>query len=190
MANPIRPVTNSMTEKFFVDTNVLVYVYDVSQLTKSAVAVEWITRLWREQSGRTSVQVINELHVTLTRKLPHRMDADEAWDVVSALVAWNPQPIDRELLLRAREVERRYQISWWDSLIVAAAQLQDCDVLLTEDLQPGMNFGRVTVQNPFNLMVQEPRAAYSAADELPSRHRPRGRPRKQSRKQVGVVRPV
>lgn len=169
-----------MTEKFFVDTNVLVYVHDLRQPVKNTVAAEWVGRLWREQSGRTSIQVLNELYVTLTRKLPRRMGADEAWDVVHTLTAWNPQPMDRDVLIRAREIERRYQISWWDSLIVGAAQLQDCDMLLTEDLQQGMIFDRVTVQNPFNLRVQEPRAAYSNDNSLPSRHRRPGRPRKRA----------
>lgn len=167
-----------MTESIFVDTNVLVYSYDSGHPAKQAVAAEWIARLWREQSGRTSMQVLNELYVTLSRKLPHRMDADEAWEVVHGLMAWIPLPVDRDLLLRAREIERRYPISWWDSLIVAAALLQDCDTLLSEDLQHGMRFGSVTVQNPFVLSVQEPRPAYARMEPPLSRHRPRGRPRK------------
>jgi predicted nucleic acid-binding protein len=169
-----------MTGKFFVDTNVLVYIRDTAQPAKKAVAAQWMDRLWSERSGRTSIQVLNELYATLTRKFRNQMRSDEAWDDVRALLAWNPQPINNELLIQAHQIERRYRISWWDSLIVAAAQLQDCDTLLTEDLQTGMIFDRVTVQNPFNLQVQEPRAVYSAAVTLPSRHRPRGRPRKQS----------
>lgn len=170
---------NSMTEKFFVDTNVFVYLYDAGSSAKQVIAAEWVERLWRDRSGRTSVQVLNELYVTLLRKLARRMTAEQAWEVVHALTEWNPQPVDRDMLLRAREVERRYRISWWDSLIVAAAQLQECDTLLTEDLQAGMIFDRVAVRNPFDLQVQEPRATYCVA-KLPSRHRPRGRPRKQS----------
>lgn len=167
-----------MTEKIFVDTNVLVYVYDTGHATKREAATAWLACLWREQTGRTSVQVLNELNVTLTRKLARPMNADEAWDVVRSLMAWDPLPIDRNLLLRAREVAQRYRISWWDSLIVAAAQLQDCNVLLTEDLQSGMMFGGVTVQNPFDATVQEPRVPYALAEKLPLRHRPRGRPKK------------
>lgn len=166
-----------MTERFFVDTNVLVYLYDSAEHAKQAVAKQWLQRLWRDRSGRTSVQVLNELYVTLSRKLARRMNAEQAWDVVHALMEWDPQPIDRDLLRCAREIERRYRIGWWDSLIVAGAQLQDCDVLLTEDLQPGMRFDRTIVQNPFDLKVQERPAGYSAI-ELASRHRPRGRPRK------------
>ena len=171
---------NSMTEKFFVDTNVFVYLYDASSSAKQVIAAEWLERLWRDRTGRISVQVLNELYVTLLRKTARRMPTEQAWEVVQALTEWDPQPVDKDLLLRAREVERRYRISWWDSLIVAAAQLQDCDVLLTEDLQCGMTFDRVTVQNPFDLQVQESRVAYSVPVPLPPRHRPRGRPRKQS----------
>jgi len=165
-------------EKFFVDTNILVYVYDDAHPAKQAIATEWIARLWREQSGRISTQVLNELYVNLTRKLPRRFNADQAWDVIEGYAAWQPQAIDRDVLFRAREVERRYRLSWWDSLIVAAAQLQDCDVLLTEDLHAGMVFERVTTRNPFATQVQEPRASYSVVAELPPRHRSRGRPRK------------
>lgn len=167
-----------MTEKFFVDTNVLVYSYTFDHASKQAMAAAWIERLWRERSAHTSMQVLNELYATLIGKLRHKVPVDRAWDIVQALLAWDPQPVDREVLLQAREVERRYRISWWDSLIVAAAQLQDCDVLLTEDLQPGMTFDRVMVRNPFSPTVQEPRAAYQPEKVLP-RHRSRGRPRKQ-----------
>jgi predicted nucleic acid-binding protein len=122
--------------------------------------------------------VLNELYVILTRKLPNAMSAHDAWDIVESLFAWNPQPLDRELLVLGRQVEERYRLSWWDSLIVAAAQLQDCDILLSEDLQSGMKLGRVIVRNPFDFGVQEPRAVYEAPDRFELRHRPRGRPRK------------
>lgn len=168
-----------MSERIFVDTNVLVYVYDMGQPAKRTVATQWLQRLWRDRCGRTSIQVLNELYVTLTRKLPHRMTPDEAWDIVQTLTAWDPQVMDRELLLRGREIERRYRTSWWDGLIVAAAQLQDCDVLLSEDLQHGMRFDQVIVQNPFESFVQEPRMTY-AVDQAASRHRRPGRPRKRA----------
>ena len=60
-----------------------------------------------------------------------------------------PMPTDPRLLIQARDVENRYRISWWDSLIVAAAQLQDCATLLTEDLQHGQVIEGVRVVNPF-----------------------------------------
>jgi predicted nucleic acid-binding protein len=166
-----------MSDRTFVDTNVFVYWLDSGHPAKRAIAEEWIGRLWRQQNGRTSMQVLNELYVTLTRKLKNQLNESEAWDVVSALFAWDPLPPGRDVLMRAREIQTRYGISWWDSLIVAAAQAQDCAALLSEDLQHGMNFGGVTVQNPFEPIVQEPHARYRP-EPLEPRHRPRGRPRK------------
>ena len=106
------------------------------------------------------------------------MPVEVLWEEVSQYFARNPQEIDANLLQQAREIERRYRITWWDSLIVAAAQSQDCDILLTEDLQDGMNFGGVTVRSPFTLEVREAAAAYAATPRPASPHRPRGRPPK------------
>jgi predicted nucleic acid-binding protein len=164
-----------MSARTFVDTNVFVYWLDSSEAGKRNVADAWLRTLWREQSGRTSMQVLNELYVTLTRKLKHRIATEDAWDTVQTLVTWEPQTTNRELLMRAREIEMRFRIGWWDSLIVAAAQLQECHVLLSEDLQHGMRFGNTIVQNPFETSVQEVQALYQV-DTLPSRHRSRGRP--------------
>ena len=169
-----------MTEKCFVDTNVLVYVYDPSSPTKTAIAMDWVDRLWKERTGRTSIQVLNELYTVLTRKLKRVMPADNVWTDVQALLTWEPQPINRELFLKAREIELRYRLSWWDSMIVAAAQLQECGILLTEDLQHGMKFDGVVVRNPFTFQVQDARAEYSATVSIKPtpRHRRPGRPRK------------
>jgi predicted nucleic acid-binding protein len=163
--------------KTFVDTNVFVYWVDTRHPAKQATADQWIRLLWRQQSGRTSMQVLNELYVTLTRKVKPQLSEDDAWDTVSSLLAWEPIATDRDILTRAREIQRRCGISWWDSLIVSAAQAQDCDVLLSEDLQHGMNFGAVTVRNPFETAIQEPLVRYRV-EQIEPRHRPRGRPRK------------
>jgi hypothetical protein len=96
----------------------------------------------------------------------------------SRYLVWNPRAIDEEVLKTARQVEHRYRISWWDSMIVAAAQLQDCALLLTEDLQDGMVFDAVTVRSPFTLEIREPAALYAARPMVASLHRPRGRPRR------------
>ena len=71
------------------------------------------------------------------------------------------------LLWRAREVERRHPLSWWDSMVVAAAQIQDCSILASENLRDGAVFGAVTVRNPFTSVLEEPAAAqYSPGDAL------------------------
>ena len=162
----------------FADTNLLLYVRDAGAPAKRARATAWRDRLWRESTGRTSMQVISEYYVNLKRSVGARLEGDQAWTEASRYLAWNPRAIDAEALQTAREVERRYKISWWDSLIVAAAQLQGCELLLTEDLQDGMAFGSVTVRSPFTLAVEQPAAPYEAPPMLARLHRPRGRPRR------------
>lgn len=166
-----------MTAPAFVDTNVLLYWRDNRHPAKQARAAAWLEQLWREQSGRTSTQVLSEYYVNVTRKLAPGLPPDEAWDDVQALLAWEPQPIDGALLQRGRTVCSRYGLSWWDGLVVAAAQAQGCTLLLTEDLQDGAVYGGVTVRSPFTLSLGEGTAAYGAAPAAESRHRPRGRPR-------------
>ena len=166
-----------MIAPVFVDASVLVCARDANEAVKQSRAADWIARLWSERAGRTSMQVLSEYYVTVTRKIRPAMSTDAAWNDVRSYFAWQPQPIDRALLQGAREIEQRYRLSWWDSMVVAAAQLQDCAVLLTEDFPDGAAFGSVTVRSPFTLSAEEPRAQY----ELPStaqRHPARGRPRK------------
>ena len=162
----------------FADANFLLYVLDERDPAKQARAAAWHELLWREDRGRTSMQVVSEVYVNLKRMAAGRMSQQEAWAHASRYLAWEPLPIDREVILLAREIEQRYRISWWDSLIVAAAQIQDCSVLLTEDLQDGAAFGTLVVRSPFTLEVREPAAAYEAMPQLASLHRPRGRPRR------------
>ena len=164
----------------FADTNFLIYVRDESDPAKNARANQWHDHLWKENNGRTSAQVISEYYVNLKRVAGPAMTAAEAWREASSYLAWKPRAIDEEMLVIAREIESRYRISWWDSLIVAAARMQGCVLLLTEDLQDGMAFGTVVVRSPFTLEVEESRATYAAAAPLPGPHRQRGRPRRES----------
>lgn len=165
-----------MSELTFVDTNILVYARDADQLPKRDTAVRCMQRLWQERAGRLSVQVLSEYYVTLTQKLKPGLEADDAWDDVQALMSWAPQPIDCEVLNRAREIERRYRTSWWDATIVAAAQSQSCAILLSEDFQHDMVFGQVTVRNPFAPTIAEESDAYQVPVVARPRHRFRGRP--------------
>ncbi|HEY9530408.1 MAG TPA: PIN domain-containing protein [Burkholderiales bacterium] len=166
-----------MTGPVFVDANVFLYALDRDEVRKRPLARAWLEYLWREALGRTSIQVLSEYYVNLTRKGASKRAAEGAWEDVRMYLSWNPREIDEEVFLRARENEQRYRISWWDSLVVAAAQLQDCALLLTEDLQDGAVLGSVTVRSPFTLEIGEAGAQY-AIPEAPSRHRGRGRPRR------------
>lgn len=167
-----------MTALVFVDTNVFVYARDSRDLAKQARAREWVVALWRDLRGRTSVQVLNEYYALLTHRAKFRVARETAWDDVRELLEWKPQEIDAEVLTRAHEIETRFHLNWWDCLIVAAAQAQGCELLLTEDLQDGANYGGVTARNPFKLAVADQSAAYAPSPKIASRHRGRGRPRR------------
>ena len=145
-----------MTGPVFVDTNIFVYRSDASDPAKQSCADAWYTFLWRTRSGRLSFQVLSELYSTLTRKLRPGFDEPEAREIVRDLTAWNPVSVDLAVLERAWLLEERYCLSWWDALIVAAAQISECRVLLTEDLQPGQVFGAVRAVNPFTTPERTP----------------------------------
>ena len=138
-----------MTGLVFVDTNVLVYRHDTTDPSKQSRADAWVGLVARNRAGRLSFQVLQELYAVLTRKAIPTVPASTAQAIVSELTAWRPIPIDLTILERAWLLEARYSLSWWDALIVAAAQACRCEVLLTEDLQHDQVFGAVRVVNPF-----------------------------------------
>lgn len=134
---------------YFVDTNVFVYARDSAELVKQPLARAWIGYLWASRSGRLSVQVLNEYYVTVTRKLTPGLPAASAQSDVRDLGAWSPVSLSPQVVERAWEVEGRFGLSFWDSLIVAAAVVSGADCLLSEDLQTGQILDGVQVVNPF-----------------------------------------
>lgn len=163
-----------MIAPVFVDADILVYARDASETVKQPCAADWIARLWSERAGRTSMPVLSEYYVTVTRKVKPAMSSDAAWNDVRSYLVWKPQPADEALLQCTREIEQRYRLNWPDSMVVAAARLQDCALLLTEVLPDGAAFGNVTVRSPFTLSVEATRGSYAAASTI-HRHPPRGR---------------
>jgi predicted nucleic acid-binding protein len=108
----------------------------------------WIEELWKDRSGRISFQVFQEFFFAATKRKPELVEKIRA--EVRHLLAWHPVPVDMPLLERAWKIQDRYHLSFWDSLIVAAAKAATCRWLLTEDLQPGQTLDGVTVVNPFH----------------------------------------
>ena len=145
-----------MTAPVFVDTNVLVYREDGSDPARQSRANDWIVHLARRRAARISFQVLQELYATLTRKLKPAFDAGEAQGIVRDLAVWQPAVVDLAILERGWLLQERHSLSWWDALIVAAAQVCGCSALLTEDLQHGQIFGRVRVIDPFESPERMP----------------------------------
>ena len=119
----------------FVDTNVLIYAVDTADPVKQRAAQSWKAALWETRSGRTSFQVLQEFYVNVALKAP--VARERARAEIRDLLAWNPVSMDGPLLDRGWQVQDRYRLSFWDSMIVAAAQAASCRHLLTEDLQDG-----------------------------------------------------
>jgi predicted nucleic acid-binding protein len=136
-----------MTAPVFVDTNVLIYALDSTDEKKQQVAKVWRANLWDSQTGRVSFQVLQEFYAQVTRKWPSFRALARA--EVRDLLTWGPVPIDAVLLQRSWDLQDRYQLSFWDGLIVAAAKSASCRFLLTEDLQDGQNLDGVLVVSPF-----------------------------------------
>jgi predicted nucleic acid-binding protein len=138
-----------MTGTCFVDTNLLVYARDTSEASKQGLAEAWLAALWRLRRGRLSYQVLHEYYVIVTRKLRPGIPVQDARDDVRALMSWRPVSADRVMLEGAWAVQDRFELSWWDALIVSAAQIAGADYLLTEDLQAGQDLEGVLVVDPF-----------------------------------------
>lgn len=168
-----------MTVRCFVDASVLLQARDPRDALRQARAAEWLERLWQQRSGRTSIQVLAEFYVMATRRLSVRVPEDLAWDDVNRYLTWQPQETNDGLLRRARDIERRYKLAWWDATVVAAALMQDCLILLSDELPDGAVYGALAVRNPYSSVIEEPAAQYTVRRAAPL-HRPRGRPRRQS----------
>jgi predicted nucleic acid-binding protein len=136
-----------MSAPVFVDTNVFIYALDRADPQKQIAAQLWRTELWRSRRGRVSYQVPQELLVKVTQKWPDARDNARA--EVRDLLAWHPVVMDAAILERGWKIQDRYQLSFWDALIVSAAKASDCRYLLTEDLQADQNLDGVIVVNPF-----------------------------------------
>jgi len=136
-----------MTANVFVDTNVFIYAVDQADLKKQLAAQAWRAWLWETNRGRISFQVLHEFYVNAIKKQPSaRVQIRKE---ISDLMAWRPIALDASIITRGWKIEDRYGISFWDSLIVAAARVAGCRYLLTEDLQRGQELDGVMVVNPF-----------------------------------------
>jgi len=137
------------TALVFLDTNVLLYGVDDREQAKRDRARAWIAACWTRRCGRLSTQVLNEFYVNARRKFPSAVSAGDARAEVRRYQHWQPWTIDQPTVEIAWAVESRYRLSYWDALMVAAAQQQGCAALLTEDLQPEQLIDGVRILNPF-----------------------------------------
>jgi predicted nucleic acid-binding protein len=138
-----------MTDKTFVDTNVLIYAHDVDAGRKHEIAKTVVRELWVERSGLLSTQVLQEFYVNATRKIRTPLAKPVARTVVRAYGAWCVDGLTPADIATAFQIEDDARVGFWDALIVAVAIRSGAKRLLSEDLNPGQAIGGVAIDNPF-----------------------------------------
>ncbi len=133
----------------FVDTNILVYAYDISAGKKHTRAVQLMQVLWETRGGCLSIQVLQELYVNITRKIANPIDSSTARQIVADLSQWRVHAPESDNLLRAIDFLNTYKLSFWDAMVVESASCMGCKRLISEDFTHGMKFGEIQVINPF-----------------------------------------
>jgi predicted nucleic acid-binding protein len=137
-----------MSDRYFVDTNILMYAHDTAAGEKHEKAKAVVEKLWETRSGVVSTQVLQELAVNLRKKTGNPLDAKATRDVVSDYLTWRVVVNAGDSILEALGLEARYQVSFWDALVIQAAQAGGAEVLYSEDLSDGQRYGAVRVMNP------------------------------------------
>lgn len=137
-----------MSDKCFVDTNILVYAHDRSTGAKHNKARELVEALWDSGGGVLSTQVLQELCVNLRRKSGSPLSLDEVRLLIRDYAAWEVVTNTPDSVLEALEIEIRYRVSFWDALIIQAARQAGASVLYSEDLAAGQRYGTIRVINP------------------------------------------
>lgn len=135
--------------RIFVDTNVVVYAYDATAGARHEAARAVLLDLWRSGAGLVSTQVLQELYVTLTRKIPRPVEPALAREIVEDMATWDVVVNDAGTILQAIDIAAREKLSFWDALVVAAAARGGAGLLLSEDLSDGRIIEGVTVRDPF-----------------------------------------
>jgi len=138
-----------MKDKWFVDTNILVYAHDLSAGLKHQLAQDLIEQLWASRLGVVSTQVLQELCVSVQRKTAHPPAAKEVRALIEDYLTWEVVTNTGASVLEALDIAERYQLSFWDALILQAAESAGASIVLSEDLSYGQKYGSVRVVNPF-----------------------------------------
>jgi predicted nucleic acid-binding protein len=139
-----------MSDRTFVDTNILIYAHDVDAKAKHEIAKAVLAELWSGRNGALSLQVLQEFYVNLTRKIPSPLSKGAARPVVESYTAWCVETTPAEIATAFR-LEDECRIGFWDALIVAAALKCGATRILSEDLNAGQMIAGVRIENPFSL---------------------------------------
>ena len=137
-----------MTAVRFVDTNILLYA--VSALSEDSAKRDRALSLLEDGDLALSVQVIQEFYVQATRpSRPDALTAEQALRFLEAIDSFPVQPMTEQIFQQAASISRRFGLSYWDSAILAAADVIGCEVVLSEDMSSEQDCDGMRVINPF-----------------------------------------
>jgi predicted nucleic acid-binding protein len=139
-----------MKDKYFLDTNIIVYSFDSNEITKNAIARDLIQNALKEQAGCVSSQVIQEFLNVATKKFSPALKAKDGLKYLNTVLA----PIceiyaSLDLYRKTIETAERWKYSFYDSMIITAAIQTNCSILYSEDLQHSQKIQSLTIVNPF-----------------------------------------
>jgi predicted nucleic acid-binding protein len=150
-----------MTDRVFVDTNVLIYAHDRDAGGKHDQAVHELDVLWESRNGVVSLQVLQEFYVNVTRKIPHPLDPEVAAQVVEDFAPWEGPALRAADVVAASRIATAHRLSFWDALIVRAAMRCHATRILSEDLNAGPVIEGIEIVNPFAVSDPPPRSPRS-----------------------------
>ena len=139
-----------MSDRAFLDTNIVVYLFDDDSPDRQARAAEILRADGATMELVLSTQVLQEFYVAVTRKLERPLAKEDALSAVQSLIELTVTQLDPDMIVSAIESSQAHAVSFWDALIVQAALSSGCQRLLTEDMQDGRRFGDLLVENPFH----------------------------------------
>ncbi len=139
----------SAPDQCFIDTNVVVYAYDRHEPHKRETARQILRRGIKDENIVLSPQVLSEFFVVVTKKIKEPLAPAQALEIIQTLSVVPAVDMDCLLVERGIAIHMQHSISYWDALILAAAERARCNILLTEDLKAGEVYNKVTVHNPF-----------------------------------------
>ena len=146
-----------MSDKCFVDTNILMYAHDTSAGEKHERAKTLVESLWHGRTGVVSTQVLQELVVNLRKKARKPLDTKTTRALVADYLSWQVVVNGGESILEALDLEERYQISFWDALVIQTAQSAGAAIVYSEDLSDGQIYHGVRVVNPLRDLEDVPK---------------------------------
>jgi predicted nucleic acid-binding protein len=141
----------SSSPSYFLDSNILVYAFDARDVSKRRKAMNVVNRLAELENTAVSPQVLGETYFSLTHRSRLAMDPDEAEPALEEIISlFEVLEVGLDAVRRAMSLTRRFQLRYWDALIVATAQLHEVPTVLSENFQIGQVLGQVTIVNPFH----------------------------------------